>query len=219
MARDITGEKSGRLTAIKMVGTKNGRSLWLCRCDCGNEVVIQRNSFVCKKIKSCGCLRKETSRLNAIKSSKHNDSFTPLYHSWCCMKARCNYPKDKSYKNYGGRGITVCEEWENSYIAFREWSINNGYREGLTIDRIDVNGNYEPSNCRWVDVKRQENNRRNNRYITIDGETHTMTEWAEKYGIHWSVFQRRLSYGYDPLDALTIPVKEHKKKVSSCTTK
>ena len=166
-----------------------------------------------------GLSKADIARMNSKNSAKHNDCKTKLYHSWSCMKARCNYPKDKSYKNYGGRGITVCDEWNNSYVAFKEWAINNGYEEGLTIDRIDVNGNYEPSNCRWVNTKRQENNRRNNRYITIDNETHTMTEWAEKYGIHWSVFQRRMSYGYDPLTALTKPVKKYKKRVVECTTK
>ena len=212
MARDITGERSGKLIAIRNVGIINGRTTWLCKCDCGNERLVTQKLFVSNHVKSCGCLKKESARINGKKSIKHNDSFSPLYHSWSGMKSRCNNPNDKSYKNYGGRGITVCKEWNDEYLSFRNWAINNGYEKGLTIDRIDVNGNYEPSNCRWSTIKQQENNRRNNRYIEIDGVVHTMTQWAEMYGIPWATFQRRLDAGMSPKLALTKPIQVHRRK-------
>jgi hypothetical protein len=134
---------------------------------------------------------------------KHGGSSDRLYSIWTNMKTRCYNKNSPKYKVYGARGIIVCEAWKNSYIVFKEWAITHGYSDCLTLDRVDVNGNYEPSNCRWSSVKQQENNRTNNRLITYKGETRTMKQWAEKLGISYNCLQMRLNaYGYTVAEAL-----------------
>jgi hypothetical protein len=119
-----------------------------------------------------------------------------IYSTWHNMKSRCYNPNTQHYNHYGGRGIIVCDEWKNSFQAFHKWAIENGYRDDLTIDRIDVNGNYEPSNCRWVDMYCQNNNTSKNRYITHNGETKTAAEWARQYGINTRLFSTRMRRGW-----------------------
>lgn len=177
-AKDITGQRFGRLVAIKLdhikIEPQTTVHYWLCKCDCGNTKVVRKVDMLRGKIKSCGCITKE----NAKNRAKHNYFYTKPYHVWHDIKQRCFNPNNKAYKNYGARGITLCKEWEDPK-NFCEWAFANGYKEGLTIDRIDVNGNYEPNNCRWADMKTQLRNRRNNHYITFNNETHCITEWAE----------------------------------------
>lgn len=124
---------------------------------------------------------------------EHNSKTNRLYRIWINMKQRCNYPKDKRYKNYGGRGIKVCQEWESSFDSFREWALSNGYSDELSIDRIDVNGNYEPSNCRWATQKQQNYNRTNSLYYTYENETHTLYEWSKIYSINYQTLYERLN--------------------------
>lgn len=133
----------------------------------------------------------------------HGKKHTRLYDIYILIKQRTVNPKATSYENYGGRGVEMCEEWANSFTAFYERSMKNGYRNDLTIDRIDVNGNYEPSNCRWVDKKLQANNKRNNRVVEISGVKHTLQEWSEISGINRKTISDRLKAGYDPLRAIT----------------
>ncbi|EQK46950.1 hypothetical protein LPC27_03930 [Paraclostridium bifermentans] len=134
-----------------------------------------------------------------------------LYNTWLNIKQRCNNPKNPRYKNYGGRGIEVCEEWANNFISFKNWAIKNNYNDNLTIDRVDVNGNYEPSNCRWISNKTQQNNRTNNRIIEFNGERKTLKEWSETLNIKYNTLQKRLNKGWAIEVALTLPIQKHRK--------
>lgn len=133
---------------------------------------------------------------------------TRLYRSWTGMRSRCNDPNCPDYRNYGGRGITVCDEWNEYFITFAEWAIDNGYRDGLTIDRIDNDKGYYPGNCRWVDRLAQNNNRRDNRKLTLNGVTHNLSQWARITGLKENCIRERLRRGWSEEDALTKPVKK-----------
>lgn len=157
VSTDITGNKYGRLTVIALHshGSRNpwSHTKWLCRCDCGNEIIVARGNLTTGNTQSCGCLYKET-RYGAFVPNDNR-----LYNSWRAMKARCNNPNNNRYYAYGARGIKVCPEWE-SYPNFKKWALENGYSKELTIDRIDNDGNYEPANCRWVAPEEQSKHRR-----------------------------------------------------------
>ncbi|WP_322353969.1 hypothetical protein [Paratractidigestivibacter sp.] len=192
---DISGKRCNRLTAIKPVRkTESGNYIWLCRCDCGKECEVEGSCFRSGKQMSCGCYASERIRKA---NTKHNGFGTRLYEIWRQMHRRCYGEHTKFYKDYGGRGISVCGEWRD-FSVFREWAYKNGYAENLTIDRIDVNGNYEPSNCRWATMKQQANNRRSNHIIKYMGQSHTISEWADIIGISQLVLWRELnSNGWD----------------------
>lgn len=180
--KDLTGLKFGKLLVIKRVEGKC--TPWLCLCDCGNEIVVRGTNLRSGNTTSCGCF-----------CEHHGKRKTKLYGVWATMRNRCYNENVKVYYRYGGRGIEVCEEWKNSFTCFHNWAISNGYKEGLTLDRIDVDGNYEPSNCRWVTMKIQNNNRRDTISVEINGEKHTLREWSELSGINWGTIRRRYYRG------------------------
>lgn len=207
---DLTGQRFGRLTVIKRVkNNKDNRAQWLCECDCGNKKHIIGKSLRKGKTKSCGCLQKEKAKTI---NKKHGMRYTRLNKIWNSMKQRCCNANDNAYKYYGGRGIRVCDEWldkENGFINFYDWSMNNGYQDNLTIDRIDVNGNYEPSNCRWINMKQQSNNRRDNHNITYNNETHTIAEWSEILNINrYTLYYRINKSNMSIEEALTKKVRK-----------
>lgn len=140
------------------------------------------------------------------------NSYSNLYRVFNSMVERCTKPTTKNYHNYGGRGIKVCDEWIGNYQAFCEWALDNGYKKGLQIDRIDNNGNYEPSNCRWVTPKQNSNNARFNRLLTCNGETHTMSEWSEITGIIQTTISSRIRRGCSDEEALTTPINKSKSR-------
>lgn len=188
-AIDLTGKRFGRLTVLSFVEDHRQGTYWLCRCDCGNEKVIKGQSLREGWTKSCGCFDRET---KGSRASTHGLSKTRLYRIWVNMHRRCEYEKNGGYSYCGAKGITVCEEWK-SFEPFRDWALANGYTDNLTIDRIDNSIGYMPSNCRWVTMKAQENNRRNCHYLTLNGETHTVTEWAEIKGISKHTLSGRIN--------------------------
>lgn len=162
---NLTGKKFGRLKVIKYYGSnKNGRALWLCECECGNTKIILGNSLLNKATLSCGCYNNEIVKSVNV---KHNMSSSKLYKVWQGMKTRCYNKNFIYYKNYGGRGIKICDEWLDNFNTFYKWAINNGYKEGLTIDRINNDGIYEPSNCRWITRAEQNRNQRKNKRVCI----------------------------------------------------
>jgi hypothetical protein len=192
---DLTGQRFGELIVLSRFGaTKSGNILWDCLCDCGNKTIARSDHLKNKHTQSCGCLvKKNNSRYCTENKITHGKSKTKIYAVWNSMISRCLNRNTRNYKNYGGRGITICKEWRNDFMNFYNWAISNGYKQGLTIDREDVNGNYEPNNCRWATPKQQANNTRRNHYIEYNGEVRTLSEWAERLDIPYNTLEFRLN--------------------------
>lgn len=202
--KDLSGQRFGRLTVLHQADDyvyPNGkrRTQWECKCDCGKIVIVEQSNLKRGNSKSCGCLDAE---LKATRSITHGDRYSRLYSIWTNMKDRCNNPRSNTFAQYGGRGISVCKEWDESYQLFKDWAVSAGYSETIdsyhcSLDRIDVNCGYSPDNCRWVSMKDQANNRRNTLYITYDGETKSLSEWADKINIKYhTLFARIYKLGW-----------------------
>lgn len=186
---NLKGKKFNKLIAIEEAENKitpKGKKVtqWLCLCECGNKKIVSSNNLKRGHIKSCGCIVSKG-------STKHNCSNKRIYHIYSNMIQRCTNINNKSYKDYGFRNIKVCDKWKKDFINFYNWAMKNGYEDNLTIDRIDVNGNYEPQNCRWVSKEIQARNKRNNNYITIHNETHCLSEWSRRLKIPVSTLRRK----------------------------
>ena len=211
--KDETGNRYGNLTVLSRAddyiwtdsaGHENREVQWYCKCDCGNYTIAKGSQLRSGHTTSCGC--------NISKAStKHGMHGTRIYRIHQGMKNRCYNPNEDSYKNYGARGITICDEWlgENGFINFYNWAITHGYRDDLTINRINNDGNYEPGNCNWATFKEQANNKRTNRVIEYMGESHTCSEWADIVSIPAYDICNRLDLGWSVEDALTIPLNSY----------
>lgn len=213
---DLTGIRFGRLTVISRAeNDKNGKPMWNCVCDCGTEKVLSTSSLQ-TGTKSCGCYRREWASTIKVKHGGcRRGKRDRLYSVWNMIKQRCLDPNCKSYKNYGGRGITICDEWSNDYETFRTWSLQNGYdpeakNHECTIDRIDNDKGYSPDNCRWVEMKVQARNTRANRIIEYNGEEKTLAEWGEETGILPITIHHRLKSGWTLEEAMTLKPNERR---------
>lgn len=197
---------------------KAKQAMWLCRCDCGKEIIVRGTALRIDGQKSCGCVRaRNAGEAAKITNTKHGGTHhrgsEKLYTVWMRMKQRCTYVTSDKYKYYGERGIKVCDEWKHDYGAFRDWALSHGFNEGLSIDRIDTNGDYSPDNCRWVTQKEQMNNTRRTVFLIYKGEKRSLQDWAAITGIPaGALYQRIKTYHYTPERALTEPLKSGKRK-------
>ena len=203
---DLKGQIFGHLLVIRQKGINNqNRAMWLCKCSCGIEKKISSHDLKHHTI-SCGHIAKEVRIKNMALGRGWNKKEIPsnkkrLHKTWDSMCQRCRNKNNLSYKNYGGRGIEMCEEW-NSFITFEKWALETGYNDTLTIDRINNNGNYEPGNCRWATMKQQSNNKRSNIIVKINGTSKNITQWCELYNIKWTTFKARLIAGKKGLELI-----------------
>lgn len=186
---DLSGKRFGRIVAIEYAGQKGRRrTIWKCKCDCENIVYIDASHLKSGHTTSCGCKSKEIIRFVNYKNGLSNSRLGRAYRN---MLNRCYRPNNYEYHLYGGRGIRVCDEWTNKdtgFVEFCNWAIANGYSNNLTLDRVNINGNYEPSNCRWVDIFVQANNKRNTRKLKINGEIDTVANWSRRLNIsYWNL--------------------------------
>jgi hypothetical protein len=208
---DLTGKRFKRLLVIKRAEDKVlpcGKKVvrWFCLCDCGKNCTVNSKELMSGITNSCGCYGAEQRKKAHFKPYVPSNRLIKIYSH---MIERCYSQKDKRYKDYGGRGIVVCDEWlsENGRKTFYDWAVKNGYRDDLTIDRKDVNGNYEPNNCRWATKKEQSLNRRSNKYINYKGKIKTISEWAEQLKCNAQTLYYRKNNGWSDKDIIEIPIK------------
>jgi hypothetical protein len=205
------GQKYGKWKVIKRAGKQGKQPTWLCVCECGNEGIVPSYNLKAGRSTNCGCVRKETLRKM---NTTHDHSGSRIHNIWMGMKFRCYNTSGMNYKDYGGRGIEMCEEWKEEFTSFYEWSIENGYNDDLTIDRKNNDLGYTPSNCHWTDRKKQANNQRKNHYIKYMGEVKTLAEWCEQLNLNYSTIKRRIYRGWDVEKAFSTPIKGGKRNVN-----
>ena len=209
---EIIGKTFNRLTVLGVAGKdKRGATLFLCKCSCGQEATALAYQLRSGRKKSCGCLSRETAK---ERLTKHGESGSRLHKLWKGVRKRCYCKTCEQYKDYGARGIKMCEEWRDNFLAFKEFMLSIGYNETLptgvqTIEREDVNGDYEPSNCKLITKTEQNYNKRNNHFVTYRGETKTIVEFANEYGLDADIiFNRINNYGYTIEEAIEKPVRK-----------
>lgn len=207
---EMIGKRVGALTVVSFAELRNCRSYWNVVCDCGETKVVRLDAL--KSNSTCDKCKAEKQRLRML---GHGETKSSLYQRWRGIKSRCNNPNSNGYDGYGGRGITMYPEWYNSYEKFKDYvsKLDDYGVEGYTIDRIDVNGNYEPGNIRWVDWNTQANNKRVNHPMTLNGKTLNAKQWSNELGIKYSTLMNRIKMGWSDVDVLTRPIEKHNRAV------
>lgn len=210
-SKEMIGKKFGCLTILGISShTDKFKHKYLdCKCDCGKVKAIAMYHITSGASRSCGC---KVTEATIRRNTTHGGTGTRLFNIWASMRKRCTNPNEKAYKHYGARGIKISSEWSN-FDAFRDWSLNHGYDDSLTIDRINVNGDYCPSNCRWISNEEQSRNRTNNRRITINGETRLMVDWLKESPVSATTVYDRLRKGWTVEDALFITDRRRVRRV------
>lgn len=206
---ELSGKRFGKLLVLYRVNqTEDGdhAPLWKCQCDCGNTVKVKSGNLMSGKTNSCGCIRREKTSLLGRSRRIYSATEKRLHSIWIDMLRRCENPSNKDFHNYGARGITVFNEW-HTFEAFKVWSFENGYASGLSIDRINVDGGYSPSNCRWATVMEQANNKRNTRFVNYNGEKISIANLAKKKNISYPTLLARIKAGWNVEDAVSKPVR------------
>ena len=221
---DILGLRFGRLTVVSYSHKTKRKSagyyhFYNCNCDCKNNCVVERSSLKFGITKSCGCIHKEVTAKKNKELSKYNGESSSKYARILrihrAMIHRCYNKNDMNYHHYGGRGIIVCEEWLNDYYIFKKWALENGYSDNLSIDRVDVNGNYEPSNCKWATNKEQGNNTRTNKMIEYKGQIKTLSEWCDELGLEYFRTKARFNTCHmTPEQAFELPKQVLRRKIN-----
>lgn len=205
---DLTGKTYNMLTVIKRLpNNSSGATVWECQCECGRITKVRSSNLKNGNVKSCGCLKHRST------STTHNKSNTKLYGIWNAMKQRCYNPNYHAYKNYGGRGIIICDDWVNSFNNFYNWAINNGYQEGLSIERINVDDNYYPNNCTWITLAQQAQNRRSCHMFCYNNKKQNLTQWCNELGLDYKLVHNRifkLNWSFER--AISEPVHTEKNK-------
>lgn len=205
---DISGNKFGRLTALKVDHSDGHSNFWLCKCECGNLIVVRLQHLRQGMTKSCGCLQREICKTRGEKSKigertrTHGLSNHPLHNVWNGMKTRCYNRNHKYFHRYGGRGISVCDAWRDNFLDFYNWCVDHGYKNGMTVDRIDNDGDYKPSNCRLVDYVEQANNRSNTIYVIHNGKSYTISDICKLTGLKRRTVYERIKKGL-PFEEIT----------------
>lgn len=208
LAVDLSGMRFSRLTALSpRPGSRQSRRGWLCRCVCGNEVVVPTDKLLAGHTRSCGCLQRESV---ADTNTRHGQTGVPEYQTWKGIKARCGNPNHPAYENYGGRGVTMCPAWETDFSAFLR-DMGPKPDAGHTVERLDNSVGYEPGNCVWATRGEQSRNKRNNRWLTYQGETLILRDWADRLGITPGALGCRLDkFGWPVAKALSVPARRRK---------
>lgn len=200
---DLTGKRFNHLVVIERANNSpRGSTMWRCVCDCGNEKLVRRDNLVYGAVKSCGCLTHRPAY-----NRTHNKSKSKLYRKWVSMKRRCYDITSAGYKNYGGRGIEVCDEWKESFESFYDWAMKTRQDDTLTLERVDVNGNYCPENCTWITKAEQSNNRTSCIMITYNGKTQNLMQWCKELNLDYKRTYNRMFKSHWSFDkAISTPV-------------